>query len=237
MTASGLVHSQGSLFGQPRATAFLDGDLSVEVADRDAANSYIRAHHYSGTVCMNSVDHFAVGVGGRLVGFLQFGYAMNPSSGGGILPGLAKGEWCELNRMHLSDEAPRYTESRAISACIKILRHNNRRLRLIQSFADERCGGFGVVYQACSFLYLGEHTSTFWELDGTWFHNIAATVRGDELNRRKSAALLQANIARATRHEIRQFRYVKVFRPSDAKALAPRVKPYPKRQPPAMEAM
>lgn len=223
----GLVHAQGALFGQPKASAFVDGDLTVEVADRDAANSYIRSNHYSGTTCSYSLNHFAVGWSGRLVGFLQFGHAMNPSSGGGLIPGLRTGEWCELNRMHLSDDAPRNTESRAISACVKILRHNNRGLRLIQSFADERCGGLGVVYQACSFMYLGEHTSTFWELDGEWFHNVMATATNGAEGKRGRA--LQRRMSEATRHEIRQFRYVRTFRPSDAKILAPRVRPYPKR--------
>jgi hypothetical protein len=27
----------------------------------------------------------------------------------------------------------------------------------LRHFADERCGGFGIVYQACSFGYYGEH--------------------------------------------------------------------------------
>ena len=43
-------------------------------------------------------------------------------------------------------------------------------IKWIQSFADERWGGFGIVYQACSFTYDGEHLSEFYELDGKYYH-------------------------------------------------------------------
>ena len=66
--------------------------------------------------------------------------------------------------MWLSDDAPRNSESRAISYALKYIRRACPSVAWVQSYADERCQGLGVVYQACSFLYLGFHKarSTSW---------------------------------------------------------------------------
>ncbi len=98
-------------------------------------------------------------------------------------------------------------------------------VRWIQSFADERCGRWGVVYQAANFLYVGFHHSTFYRLDGEWFHKILATskraggVRG---------AYLRANLDRAEKRIFRQFRYVYFIRPGARRHLRLPVRPYPK---------
>lgn len=198
---------QATLFGHATPTAYGDEKFSVRDMPHDEANAIIIANHYSGRVYSLSKHHHGVYIGGVLAGCLQWGPGMNPASGGSVVKGTKPGEWLELNRMWLSDSAPRNSESRAVAYSVKLLRKQRPEVKWLQSFADERCGCLGVVYQACSFLYIGEHTSIFWELDGEWYHNIAATVRGDELHKRKGAAHLQANIDRATKHEYRQFRY------------------------------
>lgn len=220
---------QMTMFGQPEVVAFGDDGFRIEVVQRDIANRIIKANHYSGKVFGLSSEHHGVYIDGVLVGILQWGPGMNPASGGGVVTGTPAGAWLELNRMWLDDVAPRNSESRAISYSVKLLKRTRPRVEWVQSFADERCGCLGVVYQACSFLYLGEHTSTFWELDGEMFHNIAMTVRGDELEKRKGAAKLQRNAARATRHDLRQFRYWRSLRGNPAKRLVLKPQPYPKR--------
>jgi adenine modification enzyme len=222
---------QMTLFGQAEVVAFGDDSFRIEVVPRDIANRIIKANHYSGKVFGLSSEHHGVYIDGALVGILQWGPGMNPASGGGVVEGTPAGAWLELNRMWLDDVAPRNSESRAISYSVKLLKRTRPRVEWVQSFADERCGCLGVVYQACSFLYLGEHTSTFWELDGEMFHNIAMTVRGDELEKRKGAAKLQRNAARATRHDLRQFRYWRSLRGNPAKRLKFPVLAYPKRAP------
>jgi len=220
--------TQGSLFGHAIPTAYGDEHFSIRNITRDKANAMIIANHYSGKVYNLSEHHHGVYIEETLVGCLQWGPGMNPASGGSVVKGTKPGEWLELNRMWLSDDAPRNSESRAVSYSIKLLRKQRPEVQWLQSFADERCGGLGVVYQACSFLYLGEHTSIFWELDGIWYHNISATVRGKELEHRKGAAFLQANIDRATKHEFRQFRYWRGLTNAAIKNLALVQHEYPK---------
>ena len=68
------------------------------------------------------------------------------------------------------------------------------------------CGCFGIVYQACSFSYYGEHKSIFWELFNVTYHN-SLMSRNPKLS--KSAAFLQSNRDKANSQELRQFRYIK----------------------------
>ena len=220
---------QMSLFGHAQVIAFGCEGFDVRTIGRDVANDLICRNHYSGKVYPLSTEHHGIYIDGELLGVLQWGAGMNPDSGSSIVSGTKNGEWLELNRMWLDDAAPRNSESRAISFSIKLLRKTRPEVQWIQSFADERCGGLGVVYQACSFDYLGEHTSVFWELDGQWYHNISATVRGDALSKRPSAAHLQANLEKATRHELRQFRYWKGLTKNAKRCLMLPILPYVKR--------
>ena len=95
----------------------------------------------------------------------------------------------------------------------------------IQSFADERCGGLGIVYQAANFEYYGEHTSTFWELDGIVYHNIAMTTKN---NRTAKYIHLQNNRDRATSYDLRQFRYIYWIDQRQKKNILLTKQPYPK---------
>ena len=223
------IVDQLTLFGGDGVCGFGDDRFMVRKVDRDIANRIIKRHHYSGTVYGLSDIHLEVLISGRRAGILQFGPGMNPGSGASVVANTDSGQWLELNRMWLDDEAPRNSESQAIAYAIKLIRRMRPAVAWIQSFADERCGCYGVVYQAANALYCGEHTSIFWELDGKWYHNIAATVRGeDQLRTRKGAAHLQANLARATRHDLRQFRYIFPLKRRVLRDLLLPVLPYPK---------
>ena len=140
-----------------------------------------------------------------MLGVLQYGYAMNPASCGSVVEGTQMDEYLELNRMWLDDKAERNSESKAISYSLRYIRSKFPKIKWIQSFADERCGCFGIVYQACSFSFYGEHDSKFWTLDGEVYHNSLMT-RDPKLS--KSAKYIQDNKERATSEELRQFRYI-----------------------------
>jgi hypothetical protein len=194
-----------ALYGKRPIIGFGDDSLYVEELQRDKANAIIRANHYSKKVYAGSHIHLGVYLNDVIVGVLQFGAAMNPASGGSVVKGATVDTFLELNRMWIDDVAPRNTESQVISYAIRYIRGVRKKTQWIQSFADERCGRFGVVYQAANFEYYGEHTSKFWELDGEIFHNIAMTVR---TRRMPKEVWLQENKDRATCYDLRQFRYI-----------------------------
>lgn len=225
-SAPSYLIDQMALIGAAPVCGFGSPAFQVREIHRDRANAIIRRHHYSGKVVGNAYVHLGVFIDGELYGVLQLGYAMNPASGGGVVEGTANDEYLELNRMWLDDFAPKNSESRAISYAIRYIRRAWPKVRWIQSFADERCGLNGTVYQACNFDYAGSHTSTFWELDGEMFHNIAATTTGEKGGHR--SRWLRENLARATRHDLRQFRYLFFLKPRFRRGLKLKLQPYPK---------
>lgn len=221
-----LFDPAASLLGRREAIGFGEAEFNVRTIDRDLANRIIIANHYSRRIYRASTLHLGVFIGGELVGVLQYGFAMNPASADSVVAGTGLREYLELNRMWLDDRAPRNSESRALAFSIRLIRRVRPEVKWIQSFADERCGLFGTVYQAAGFSYHGEHRGIFWELDGEFYHNSLAT--NGKTAKTPRAAHLRANLDRATRLELRQFRYLRFLKPRFAKGCRHPVRPFPK---------
>ena len=198
----------------------------AQIPSREARAIIIR-YHYSRRVVNNSYLHLGVYINGAMEGVLQFGYMLCPARAGKVVADTVQGEYMELNRMWLSDEAPRNSESRTISYAIKYIRRACPSVAWIQSFADERCGGLGVVYQAANFLHLGSHKTAFYELDGDVYHEMLLTTQKKGGTR---GVYLRENIERAEKRVLRQFRYIYFLKRDWMKRLNMKEKPYPKRR-------
>jgi len=221
-----IMSAQASLFGQADVIGFGDDAFAVKEIGRDFANSVIVANHYSRKFYSATYIHLGVFIKGEFVGVLQFGYAMNPASAGSVVEGTGMDEYLELNRMWLDDIAPHCSESKALSYAIKFIRRKYPKIKWIQSFADERCGKFGAVYQAANFRYFGEHMGSFYQLDDEVFHDsILTDSRKAETPKGK---FLRANVERAVHLKLRQFRYIYFMRPNYAKGVRLKERPYPK---------
>lgn len=221
-----IYSNQESLWGDNDCIGFGSDEFYVKEIDRKLADKTIKKNHYSKKVV--SVAHHKLDLGvfvnNEFLGVLQFGYAMNPQSCGSVVEGSKINEYYELNRMWLSDNIKiDYPESRAIGYSIKYIKRKNPKIKWIQSFADERCGGFGIVYQACSFSYYGEHSSIFWELDGETYHNSRFTNGNDN-----KSDYFKSQKHRAKKHELRQFRYIKFLDQREKKKCLLKEQPYPK---------
>ena len=220
---------QDSLFGHRDIIGFGTDEFNVKVIERDIANDIIKKNHYSKKFYNATYIHLGVYENDNMLGVLQYGYAMNPASCGSVVEGTEMNQYLELNRMWLSDELEtKYPESRAISYSIKYIKRQYPKIKWIQSFADERCGGFGIVYQACTFSYYGEHKSDFWELEGQVYHNIQMTVSKDSKRYAGEAKYLQENKDKAKRLNLRQFRYIKFLDQREKKKCLLKEQPYPK---------
>lgn len=242
-TRKGYIQRQQTLFGHAEVIGFGSRDFRVEAIRQAKANQIIRRGHYSRTFVVWSSVHLGVFIGADLVGVLQFGPALNPASGGGIVRDCRPDEWLELNRMWLDDCAPRNSESRALSYALKYLKRSRPSLTWIQSFADERAGGrLGVVYQACSALYLGEHPTEFVEFEGRAYHRMAWTSTDEWLKHSGKAPAVWLTVKRAvesgsaTPQSFRQFRYFFPVRRAVLKRLLLEPQPYPKPDPTAAAA-
>lgn len=202
-----IFSNQTTLFGSREVYGFGSDDFNIQEIEKDKANKIIIKNHYSHKFYNATYIHLGVFINGELLGVLQFGYAMNPASGGSVVKDTAIDQYLELNRMWLDDKAERNSESKAISYAIKYIKKKYPKIKWVQSFADERCGGFGIVYQACNFQFYGEHKSIFWTLDGECFHN---SIKTSEKAGPRGYKLLNApeNIERVTSESLRQFRYL-----------------------------
>jgi len=226
-TIKGFIYSpQLSIDNKRQIIGFGNDAFSVRYIDRTLANKLILENHYSGTIVSAGRYYFGVFMDGVLCGALQFGFMMNPQSGKSIVSGATIDNVLELNRMWLAESAPRNSESTALSYAIRIIRNVDKRVKFIQSFADERCGRFGVVYQAANFDYYGEHKTDFYELDGSFFHSKMTndtTKKGTPRYER-----ITQNIDRATKHTLRQFRYIYFVDKSWRSRCLLKQQPYPK---------
>lgn len=220
----GFIYSdQIPMFGHKDIIGYGDLKFKIKEIERDLACDIIIKNHYSKKVYNGTYINLGVFINNELLGVLQYGYAMNPASGGSVVEGTEMNQYLELNRMWLSDKAPRNSESMAISYSIKYIKGKFKTIKWIQSFADERCGGLGIVYQACSFNYYGEHKAVFWELDNVVYHNSMMTSKKAG---GKKYDLLQANKDRCVSHSLRQFRYIKFLDKSWEKKCNHKKKPY-----------
>ena len=221
-----LIYSnQQSLFGSREVIGFGSSHFFVKEIDRNKANQIIIKNHYSKKFYNATYIHLGVFIDDEIVGVLQFGYAMNPASAGSVVEGTELNQYLELNRMWLDDKAPRNSESMAISYAVRYIRSKFPKIKWIQSFADERCGGFGIVYQGSNFEFYGEHMATFWTVDNEVYHNSLMT-RNPKLS--KAAAFIQENKDRATSEKLRQFRYIYWIDQSWKKKVLLKKQPYPK---------
>jgi hypothetical protein len=213
------------MFGHKDIIGYGTDNFYVKEIERDLARETIIKNHYSKKCYNGTYVNLGVFIKGEFLGVLQYGYAMNPASGGSIVKGTEMNQYLELNRMWIADDVGEYPESKAISYSIKYIKGKLKTIKWIQSFADERCGGLGIVYQACSFGFYGEHTSSFWELDGETFHN---SIKTSEKAGRRGYNLLNDpnNKDRVNHYELRQFRYIKFLDKSWIKKCTKKEQPY-----------
>lgn len=223
----------GYIYGTLGLAGFGRRAFYVATIPRAQAVQTILARHYSRRIVANSYVHLGIYQEGQCIGVMQFGYALNPRGIGRIVAGTQVDEYLELNRMWLDDIAPRNSESQAIAYAVRFIRRACPKVRWIQSFADERCGRWGVVYQAANFLYLGSHMTEFWELDGETYHRMLLTAHGKCGVR---GVHLKANLHRATCRRLRQFRYIYFIQRKYLRDLRLRPQPYPKPTPQQADA-
>ena len=146
-----IFSEQIPMFGHKEIVGYGSNDFYVKEIDKKLAKETIIKNHYSNKVYNGTYINLGVFIKEEFLGVLQYGYAMNPASCASVVKGTNMNQYLELNRMWLNDKAKRNSESMAISYSIKYIKGKFKTIKWIQSFADERCGGLGIVYQACSF--------------------------------------------------------------------------------------
>lgn len=135
-------------------------DIAVKVLPSNAANAFVRRHHYSGKVVNNSTLHLGAFLDGKLHGVMSFGSPLDKRK---VLPLVhtSEGSPClwnemlELNRMAFDDHLPKNSESRCLSVAFRMIRKNAPHIRWILSFSDGTQCGDGAIYRASAFVLTG----------------------------------------------------------------------------------
>ena len=140
-------------------------EIIVKVIPTSQANAFVKKHHYSGKVVMNSVLHFGAFLDGKLHGVMSYG---NPIDKRNVLPFVRGTKWnemLELNRMAFDDYLPKNSESRCIAISIRLIKKNAPHIKWILSFSDGTQCGDGTIYRASGFSLCGiNKNSTIYRL-------------------------------------------------------------------------
>ena len=130
-------------------------EIIVKVIPAKIANEFVKKHHYSGKVVINSILHFGCFLDDKLHGVMSYGPGINKHGNLKSLSGVGWNEIIELNRMAFDEYLPKYSESRCISISIKLIKKNAPQIKAIISFSDGTQSGDGTIYRASGFFLTG----------------------------------------------------------------------------------
>lgn len=130
---------------------------SVEIrrCDRDLARRIITDHHYSHGMRFAPVDTLSVHHRGEVSGAISLSWGQNPAVS-------KRDRAVEFDRLWLSDDMPKFSESVVIGALHRYLRVVWPNFRLVRSWSDVGEGNPGTIYKAANYRYVRSRTGHFY---------------------------------------------------------------------------
>lgn len=147
--------------GVPRGIKNGSGSLVLREARANEVDPLVRKYHYSHKNTTNRFKSFLVNRG---MGFLQLGYGIRPHMKHKISKHITKDNYCEFDRMWLSDELPKFSESEVIGLLISYLKQVYPRIHFMITYADGSVGNTGVIYKATNAFKIGKKKVDFYIL-------------------------------------------------------------------------
>jgi hypothetical protein len=138
-----------------------NGRLSITECDSSVASSLVEEHHYSHKTTPN---HFLSFLVNDRQGVLQLGYGIRPTKKNNISSLITQGNYCEFDRMWLSDDLPKFSESQVISLLLRHLRSHYPRIQFVITYADGSAGNVGTIYKATNAIRLSPIPCDFYIL-------------------------------------------------------------------------
>lgn len=118
--------------------------IEVLECNKAMADSVIVPNHYSHKAVSNSCINLVVLYHGKVEGALQIGYGIRPKIKGDLDPENTR----EFDRMWLSDNMPKYSETITLSLLTHYLRMKHPEIKHLISYADTSAGKTGTIYKA-----------------------------------------------------------------------------------------
>lgn len=137
--------------------------IKIVVCKKSEADPIIIKNHYSHKVTKNSFLSFLVYYYGKVSGALQVGYGTQPKNKGQY----NSNEVREFDRMWLSDEMPKFSETITISLLHHYLRKVHPEIKHLISYADnsDDVGNVGTIYKAANYRLIDKIKSDFYILE------------------------------------------------------------------------
>ena len=141
-------------------------DLVVDWCSYEAAKFAVENWHYSKSMPSGKLNRIGVWENDNYIGCVLFGRGANKNIGKPY--GLCITQIAELVRVALSGHET--TVTHILSKSINLFKKHNEEIRLIISYADERQGHKGIIYQASNWIYTGTIPLDLYELNGEYHH-------------------------------------------------------------------
>jgi len=154
-----LIYSK-DLFGK-KPIGITNGKYWIKEASGNQVDPLVIQYHYSHKATPNRFKSFLVNDN---KGFLQLGYGIRPRKKQSIDKRITKDNYCEFDRMWLSDELPKYAESQVISLLLSYLKQVYPRIKFVITYADGSVGNKGIIYKATNAKPIGKIPVDFYIL-------------------------------------------------------------------------
>lgn len=156
---SPILDTEGNIIGYEQK----DKGIRIVVCNKKEADEIIIANHYSHKATKNSFLSFLVYYNGVVSGALQVGYGIKPRNKGAFNPDEVR----EFDRMWLSDDMPKYSETITLSLLHHYLRKVYPDIKYLISYADNSSdvGNEGTIYKAANYKLIDKVKSDFYILE------------------------------------------------------------------------
>jgi len=132
--------------------------IKIVECEKSEADAIIVPHHYSHKVTQNSFRSFLVLWNGKIHGAMQLGYGIRPQIKGDYKPEEVR----EFDRMWLSDDMPKFSETITLSLLHRYLREMYPQIKVLISYADTSAGNKGTIYKAANYVLIDRLKADFY---------------------------------------------------------------------------
>lgn len=122
--------------------------------DKAQADAIIVPHHFSHKVTKNSCLNLLVFYKDKIRGAMQIGYGIRPHIKTDKGEVLDYHQVREFDRMWLSDDMPKFSETICLSLLHKYIRATHKEIKYLISYADTSIGNKGTIYKAANYEHI-----------------------------------------------------------------------------------
>ena len=127
--------------------------------EETAAAIIVKNHYSRSRPFLHKTVNFIVLWHGEIHGAIMLGLGHTPTGNGSL-----DGWRIEFDRMWLSDDMPKYSETCVIGLLHTWLRKARPEIRVIASWSDTSEGNFGTIYKAANYRYVKATPCPFYRL-------------------------------------------------------------------------